>query len=189
MVKEVDKVLRVGVELSDYIATLSYGDLHEDVVHQAKRVILDSLGTMYMGVRKEEAAGVSKFLKGLGATPECTVIGAGFKTSLPWAAFANASHAQVHDCNDGHMAAAAWGGSSHPGRVAIPTALAVGEKLGASGRDVITAIVIGYDVATRLRGMKERPPLRSLLLGRHRRQAHGARRGRVPFRHGDRGLP
>jgi 2-methylcitrate dehydratase PrpD len=158
MVKEVDKVLRVGVELSDYITILSYEDLPEDVVHQAKRVVLDSLGTMYLGVRKEEAAGVSRFLRELGVAPECTVVGAGFKTSLPWAAFANAAHAQVHDCNDGHMAAAAWGGSSHPGRVAIPTALAVGEKLEASGRDVITAIVIGYDVATRLRGMKERPP-------------------------------
>jgi 2-methylcitrate dehydratase PrpD len=158
MVKEVDKVLKVGIELSDYMTTLSYEDLPEEVVHQAKRVILDSLGTMYMGARKEEAGGIKELIKGLEANPECTVISAGFKTSMQWAAFANAAYTQVHDCNDGHREAAAWGGSSHPGRVAIPTALALGEKLSSSGKDVITAIVIGYDVATKLRGMKDRPP-------------------------------
>jgi len=158
MVKEVEGVLRVGEELADYIVGLSYGDLTAEVVHQAKRVILDSLGTMYMGSRKEEAAGVRRFLEGVGASDECTVVGAGFKTELIWAAWANAAHAQVHDCNDGHREAAAYGGSSHPGRVAIPTALAVGERFGASGKDVLAAVVVGYDVATRIRGMKDRPP-------------------------------
>ena len=158
MVKEVEKVLRVGQELSEHITGLSYGDLPSDVVHQAKRVILDSLGTMFMGARKEEASGIQRLLRGLGAQRECTIVGASFRTSLPWAAFTNASYAQVHDCNDGHREAAAYGGSSHPGRVAIPTALAVGEKLSTSGSEVLTAIVVGYDVAAKLRGMKERPP-------------------------------
>lgn len=158
MVKEVECVLRVGKELADYVVGLSYGDLPAGVVHQAKRVILDSLGTMYMGSRKEEAAGVKRFLEGMGAPEECTVVGAGFKTELTWAAWANAAHAQVHDCNDGHREAAAYGGSSHPGRVAIPTALAVGEKTRASGKDILAAVVVGYDVATKIRGMKDRPP-------------------------------
>ena len=153
-----ESVLRVGKELADYIVGLTYEDLPPKVVHQAKRVILDSLGTMYMGSRKEEAAGIKRFLKGMSAPEECTVVGAGLKTTPTWAAWANAAYAQVHDCNDGHREAAAYGGSSHPGRVAIPTALAMGEKLGASGKDVIAAIVVGYDVATKIRGMKDRPP-------------------------------
>ncbi len=157
MVKEVDKVLKVGEELAEYITTLSYDDIPSDVVHQAKRVILDCLGTIYMGSRKEEAAGVAKLLNGLGAG-KCTVIGTGSKSSVLWAAWANAAHSQVHDCNDGHRKAAAYGGSSHPGRVAVPTALTMGEELSSSGKDVIAAIVAGYDVATKLRGMKERPP-------------------------------
>ena len=64
----------------------------------------------------------------------------------------------MHDCNDGHREAAALGGSSHPGRVAVPTALAVGEKLHVSGHDVITAIAVGYDAAAKIRGMSDRPP-------------------------------
>ena len=158
MIKEVENVLMVGKELADYIVGLSYGDLPPEVVHQAKRVILDSLGTMYMGSRKEEAVGIKKFLRGMSGLEECTVVGADLKASLTWAAWANAAHAQVHDCNDGHREAAAYGGSSHPGRVAIPTALAMGEKLGTSGKDIIAAIVVGYDVATKIRGMKDRPP-------------------------------
>lgn len=158
MVKEIERVLRVGRQLAEYVTGLSFEDLPDGVVHQAKRVLLDSVGTMFMGARWEEAAGISRYLRGLGAGRECTVVGAEFKTSCPLAAFANASYAQVHDCNDGHREAAAFGGSSHPGRVAIPTALAVGEKLSLSGEEVIAAIVVGYDVATRVRGMKERPP-------------------------------
>ena len=157
MVKEVDKVLKVGEELAEHITTLSYDDLPSKVIHQAKRVILDCLGTIYMGSRKEEAAGVARLAKGFGEGG-CTVVGAETKASVTWAAFANAAYSQVHDCNDGHRKAAALGGSSHPGRVAVPTALTMGEDLSSSGKDVIAAIVVGYDVAAKLRGMKERPP-------------------------------
>jgi len=157
MVKEVDKVLKVGEELAEYITTLSYDDLSSEVIHQAKRVILDCLGTIYMGSRKEEAVGIPGLVAGFGKGGS-TVIGAEAKASVTWAAFANAAYSQVHDCNDGHRKAAAYGGSSHPGRVAVPTALTMGEKLSSSGKDVIAAIVAGYDVATKLRGMKDRPP-------------------------------
>ena len=158
LVKEIESTLRVGRQLAEYVTSISFEDLPEKVVHQAKRALLDSMGTMFMGSRKEEANGISAYLKGLGANQECTIVGASFKTSCPWAAFANASYAQVHDCNDGHRESAAFGGSAHPGRVAVPTALAVGEKLSVSGRELIAAIVVGYDVATRIRSLKDRPP-------------------------------
>jgi 2-methylcitrate dehydratase PrpD len=57
MVKEVDKVLKVGEELAEYITTLSYDDLPSEVIHQAKRVILDCLGTIYMGDQGERHLG------------------------------------------------------------------------------------------------------------------------------------
>jgi 2-methylcitrate dehydratase PrpD len=158
LVKEIEKVLRVGEELADYIQNLCFDDLPKDVVHQSKRVLLDSLGTIFMGLRKEEAIGVTNYVKNLGVSGKSTIVGASLKSKPAIAAFANASYAQVHDCNDGHRKAAAYGGSSHPGRVAIPAALALAEDIGASGEDMITAIVLGYDVATKIRGMKDRPP-------------------------------
>jgi len=158
LLKELDASLKTGKQLAEYIHNLSFADLPESVVHQAKRVTLDSLGAILMGLRKQEAQPIKSFLKGLGANPDCSVVRAGLKTACNWAAFANASYAQVYDCNDGHKDSAALGGSAHPGRTVIPTSLAVGEKLGSSGRDVITSMVIGYDVATRIRGIAKRPP-------------------------------
>lgn len=158
MVREVEATLRTGKELSDYIHNLSYKDLPVNIIHQAKRVVLDSLGTILMGVRKEEAQPIILFLNKLGGKKECTVAKSPLKTPCQWSAFANASYAQVHDCNDGHWDSAAFGGSAHPGRTAIPTALAVGEKLGSTGKEVITSLVVGYDVATKIRGVENRPP-------------------------------
>lgn len=82
MVKEVDSVLKVGKELADYIVELSYEALSYDVTHQASRVILDSLATMYMGTRKEDAVGIIKFLEWNNAFSDCTVIGTSLKISV-----------------------------------------------------------------------------------------------------------
>ena len=150
--------MRVGTELVRYVSDLSYGDIPKDVVLQAKRTVLDTLGTIYMGAHKEEAKGLLEFLRKNGDRPECTVVGANFKVSCASAAFANSTYSMVHDANDGHRDAAALGGTSHPGCIAIPTALAVGEKCALSGKEVLTSIVIGYDVMTRIRGMEKRPP-------------------------------
>lgn len=158
MVKELEATLRTGKELAEYINELSYDELPIEVVHQVKRLVIDCLGTIFMGIRKPEAQPISQLLSNLNQPEECTVAKTIRKTSCPWAAFANASYSQVHDCNDGHRDAAAFGGSAHPGRTVIPTALAVGELLGSSGEDVVNSIVIGYDVATKIRGMENRPP-------------------------------
>ena len=81
LVKEVENVLRVGEELAEYINMLSYDDLPSDVVHQVKRVILDCLGTIYMGARKDEAVGIAKLLESYGKG-KCTVIGSVLKSSV-----------------------------------------------------------------------------------------------------------
>ena len=158
LVKERDAGLKVGRQLAEYVTSLSFKDLPDEVILQTKKMILDAVGCMYLGSKWNVAKKITGFLKEINANQDCTVVGADFKTDFLWAAFANASYAQIHDCNDGHLDAAAWGGTSHVGRVAIPTALAVGEKLGLSGKEVITAIVIGYDVGVRVRNHKESTP-------------------------------
>lgn len=149
---------RNGEDLVDYIHGLTYTDLSNDVVHQAKNLLLDSLGTMFLGSRWDNAAGLLDFIASMSTIQECTVISSKIRTSCELAAFANSSLSQIHDCNDGHRVSTAFGGSPHPGRVVIPTSLALGEKYSLSGEELITAIVVGYDVGVRIRGMKERPP-------------------------------
>ena len=61
------------------------------------------------------------------------------------AAYANAAAVSALDIDDGHRLA-----MGHPGAAVIPTAFAVGEALGSDGRDIVTAIVAGYEIAVRL---------------------------------------
>jgi 2-methylcitrate dehydratase PrpD len=145
-----------GDELIKYICRLTYDDLPDEVVHQVKRAILDMTGAMLIGSKEKEGKRIADFIKKLGCEGNSTIVGNIETCSYNWSAFANACFAQIHDCNDGHRAAASLGGAAHPGRSVIPTALAVGEKLSLSGKDIITAIVIGYDVATRIRKLDKK---------------------------------
>lgn len=69
------------------------------------------------------------------------------------AAFVNGSYGHGFEYDDAHGASA-----SHPGSCVIPAALAIGEEIGASLEEVITAIVAGYEVYTRI-GMLAAPDL------------------------------
>ena len=134
----------VGSELAEYIKKLSYSDISAQAKHQAKRLLLDSIGTILFGSRQKEAEYITEFIKETTQCPESTIIGKSFKSNCFSSAFANAAFSQIHDCNDGHRIAASCGGTSHPGRIVFPVALAVGEKYSLSGKDLITAVVIGY---------------------------------------------
>lgn len=148
--------MNIGKEIIEYVCKLTYDDLPNDVIHQAKRTVLDAVASILLGSKEQEAQKILEFIGKLESGGNATILGSKTTCSWLWAAFANACFAQIHDCNDGHRAAAAFGGEPHPGRSVIPTALAVGEKLSSSGEDIITAIVIGYDVATRIRRLDKK---------------------------------
>mgnify|MGYP000395088848 CR=1 FL=1 len=156
----------VGQELAKYISELSYEDLPDEVVYQSKRLLLDTIATIFAGAGEDFTQSISTFISKIDNNPECTIIGREHKAGFLWAAFANAAFSQVHDFNDGHRgsgisllsASPIWGGCYHAARIVVPTALAVGEKYALSGKEVLTAIVVGLDVAYKIRGVKHRPP-------------------------------
>ena len=80
---------------------------------------------------------VAEYVEALGARPESTVFGFGFKAPAPWAAFVNGSLGHMLDYDD-------VGAGGHVGIATVPVAFAVAEKLGhVSGRDLIAAIRAG----------------------------------------------
>ena len=131
-------------ELSHFTASLKYEDLSEDVVHKAKQMLLDTLGCALGGYLNEPSRITRAVLREQGGCPESTIIGSGEKTSCANAALANGVmvryldfcdiYANLHPC--------------HPSEN-IPTALAMGEREHATGRDILTAIVIGFEVQQR----------------------------------------
>lgn len=127
--------------LAEFIDSTRYQDLPENVINQAKLCFLDFLGVSLRGSRGESSGIVRNIINAQG---DSTVIG--YDTSTPMdAALANGVSAHCLDLDDGHRLA-----QLHPGACVIPSALALAETEKRSGKEFITAMVVGYQVAIQL---------------------------------------
>ncbi len=138
----------VTQNLAKFAAEVTFDDIPGDVVHQTKRVIFDTIGCTLGGYSSEKAHIARKFVKALGGNTEATIIGNGEKTSLTNAAFVNANMGNALDIDDTIL-------MTHPAVPTVMGALPVAEKKRVSGRDLITAVAVGYDIAIRIGGASE----------------------------------
>jgi 2-methylcitrate dehydratase len=132
-------------------------DLPEAAVKQAKLLVLDTIGCGYAALDEESARAVLATLADLGGAPCCSVIGAPKttpKTSAPNAVLVNGALIRILDLND-YVNNRKGEIGGHPSDN-IPVALAAGEMSGASGRELIAAIVLGYEIFGRGKEMIER---------------------------------
>lgn len=130
--------------LCKFVEYIKYQDLPKEVLEETKDRILDFLGCVFFGYDENSSDIISGFIKGHGGKKESTVIGNG-KTSTQYAALANGILGHSKELDDEHK-----GSLTHLGVVIIPAALAISERNGASGKELITSIVIGYEVAARI---------------------------------------
>jgi 2-methylcitrate dehydratase PrpD len=119
--------------------------LPAEVVGKAKLCLLDFLANVYGSLELEAVSGVVSYVRSLGGPEVATALGCGFKTGAHSAAFLNGTAAEAIEAQDGLRF-----GGNHPGTAVIPAALAAAEDLGRSGKDVIEAMVTGYEVAGRI---------------------------------------
>jgi 2-methylcitrate dehydratase PrpD len=126
--------------LAKHVVGLHYARLPPEVVARAKRCLLDTIGNMIGGRFTAKGDLINQYAVRWSNTAEATVVGSG-KVHREAAAFANAVLARMLDLDDGHRFA-----FGHPAGILVSTALALGEVSGASGRDLIVALVAGYDV-------------------------------------------
>src|SRR5262245_29768660 len=131
--------------LGDYAATLEYEDLPAEVVHQAKRLVLDTVGCAFGGYESEPARIARDLAAEVTSKRPATVLCSGQKTSPELAAFANDVMMRYLDFNDGYIAS----GSGHPSD-SIGALLTAGEVARASGRELIAATVLAYEVFCRI---------------------------------------
>ncbi|MFG1397295.1 MmgE/PrpD family protein [Roseixanthobacter pseudopolyaromaticivorans] len=132
--------LTVSQRLAAFTHGLRFEDLPADVVEQAKDRLLDSLSTG-IAAHGLPVPNVAMAIA-LGNQGPATIIGAAGGYPIVDAALVNATLINGRTQDD-------FLAKSHPGAVVVPAALAVGEAEGASGRDFLTALVIGYDVVAR----------------------------------------
>ncbi len=133
--------------LSTYVCAATLNQLPVGVVDQAQRILLDTLGAMLSASSPRYSAGqiLGDFVRTVGGVPECTLIGANGRSSCVNAALLNGTLGYYSDVESHHP-----GAIMHAAAITVPTALAVAEREGRGGADLLTAIVLGIDVACRV---------------------------------------
>lgn len=137
---------RVTALISDYVTSVEASSIDERVAHEVKRRILDSIGCFLGATRSETWRIACRAAQRFDAHGyAATIWGVGRRSPPDWAAFANGVGVRYLDFNDTYLSREPL----HPSDM-IPAVLAVGEAEHSSGRDVITAIAVGYEVGMRL---------------------------------------
>lgn len=131
--------------LGAYTADLEYEDLPPEVVHQAKRMIVDSIGCALGGYDSEPTRIALEQAATITCTQPATILCTGQQTSPDLAAFANGVMIRYLDYNDGYIGREA----GHPSD-SIAALLAAAEIGRANGRELIVATVIAYEMFCRM---------------------------------------
>jgi 2-methylcitrate dehydratase PrpD len=134
--------------LARFIAETNYGNIPGEAVRIAKRAILDWVGVTLGGFNEPSARIVSEQVKRMKAVGESGVICKAFQTSADLAAWVNgtASHALDYDDTFANEA----GFNFHPTVTLLSAVLALGEKVKASGREILAAYIVGIEAETRI---------------------------------------
>lgn len=132
---------------AECVQAVRFDTLPPAAVEMAKQVTLDGLAVMLAGVTEPLGVGriVIEHVRDLGGNPQATVIGAGFKTSVTEAAFANGTMAHALDFDNTFYPL------NHPTSPTLPAILALAERDGNSGAEVIEAIAVAFETQGRLR--------------------------------------
>lgn len=131
--------------LAQWVVGLRYDDLGPEVVRQARRCMLDTLGVQVRGATLPWIQPAYRYFRTAAAGNEATVAYHGDRLGVAYAAYLNSTFA--YSCELQHHGSY---GSAHTGVIVVPVVQALGEKLGTHGRDLVTAMVAGYEVQGRL---------------------------------------
>jgi 2-methylcitrate dehydratase len=135
----------IAEQLSSYATSLHYRDLPSEVVHLAKRMIIDTIGCALGGYTSEPSKIARDLAATVTSTQPCTIIGSGLTSSPDLATFANGVMIRYLDYNDGYTSKE----SGHPSD-SIAAVLSATEMAGQGGRRAITATVVAYEAFCRI---------------------------------------
>ncbi|MCH7712341.1 MAG: MmgE/PrpD family protein [Chloroflexi bacterium] len=131
--------------LTDYACNLTYEDLSPEAVKQVKRTLIDTLGCAAGGFLSEPGKIARSMASSVSSDMPARILGTDVYSSPDMAGFANGVMVRYLDCNDCYFSP----GGGHPSDM-IPAVLALADPMAAGGKDIITAIVLAYEVFCRL---------------------------------------
>src|ERR1700731_2262389 len=132
-------------QLADYACSVRFEDLSKETVHEVRRRMVDSIGCA-IGAWNEEPCKIARDVASeFSAKHGSTIIGTSHQAPPDWAAFATGCCIRYFDYNDTYLSKE----PAHPSDN-ISAALAVAESVGATGKELIAAIALAYEVQCRL---------------------------------------
>ena len=132
-------------DLAHFAAGLSYGDIPAPTIAQAKLSILDTIGCGLQGAGLEWCRIAQDVARVEGGTAAASAWGTDLITSRTTAAWLNGTACHAFEFDDVHM-----GGMFHPGALTASAAMAIGEPESLDGRTLLTAVVAGCEVGSRV---------------------------------------
>jgi len=135
---------RPTAALATFAAQTRFGNLDETVQAETRRAVVDWLGSALAGALEPPARMTQRVVARMGRSEEASVFGAP-PAAAGLAAMANGVASHILELDDVHK-----GSTLHAGAAVIPAALAVAERVRASGADFLTAVAVGYEVALRV---------------------------------------
>src|ERR1041384_8242517 len=130
--------------IARFVVDTDYKDIPRDVVEKAKRPALDCIGAALAGVTEPVSQSITGYVRNLGGEPQSSVFGAGLKASVADAALANGCIAHALDYDDCGVKI------GHPSVLVLPAVISLAEHLGASGKDVLAAYILGLEIEGKL---------------------------------------
>lgn len=130
--------------LARYMVEARERTLPPEVARDARHRILDTLAAMVSGAHLKPGEMAIRFARAQGGTAEATVVTTDMRTTAINAALANAMFGHADETDDFHPATKA-----HPGCAVVPAALAMAEREGRSGIELLRAVTLGYDLCCR----------------------------------------
>jgi 2-methylcitrate dehydratase PrpD len=129
-----------------FVSDLRYENIPPPVILEAKKAIIDCLGVSIAAFREPCLDILFSFIEKMGGRPSSTLFGTNVRTSPAWAALYNGTMAHALDFDDGaglHI-------PLHPSVSVLPAVIALGEFVGAKGRQILEAFITGEEVECKL---------------------------------------
>lgn len=134
-----------AIRLAEFVCRAAGDDLPAPLMHEAKRAILNFTGSMLGGRNDRLVEMLGTMARATSGPGEATVVGSPDRLDALSASFLNAISGSVLEFDDTHHPTV-----MHPTATVLPPLLALVDRHGGSGKDLLTAFVIGVDVACRI---------------------------------------
>ena len=143
--------------LSDFVSETNFDSLTPGALNAVRDVTLDTLGAMVAGSRQPENVEFASRMAQRSTSAAATVLGHGLRADPMTATLVNATAGVALEVDEGNRF-----GGGHPAIHSLPGAIALAEEMGATGRDFVESVLVGYELESRIGGAtKPRPNVHS----------------------------